>query len=75
MAARGNDTHGKIYIPAHKYFRKINVWEALKKYAVSAMMETQKESPYRAATPSQEDGNIPLPCRKQGGYFFFMATI
>jgi hypothetical protein len=45
MPARGNETDRNIYIPAHKYFTKINVWEALKKYAVSAMMKTQKEKP------------------------------
>lgn len=41
----GNETDINIDIPAHKYFTKINVWKALKKYAVSAMMETQKEKP------------------------------
>ena len=45
MAARGNETD-RIYIySAHKYFAKISVLCVLKKYAVSAMMETQKEKP------------------------------
>lgn len=43
-----------LFIQHHKYFVKFDAWKDLKIYAVSAMMETQRKSPYRAATPSHD---------------------
>ena len=34
-----------LFIQHHKYFVKFDAWKDLKIYAVSAMMETQKEKP------------------------------
>ena len=34
-----------LFIQHHKYFVKFDAWKDLKTYAVSVMMETQKEKP------------------------------
>ena len=50
-------------------------WNILKKRVVSAMIEVQKkENHRRAATPSHVR-RFNRTCWKQGGYFFFMATM